>query len=301
MRNTERSRSRYRTRSRTRSRSRNRKSRDNIQYSNRDDGHYSSRDDRTRDHGKYSFEDGRDYDRSSLQAKKLAALDHEKFLIDRQKQRESTPFDPLRLWPKSPQRNEINLEAYVVEYENIDAEGKGIEDGEVEVVTDTVESTESTEREPEQKDGHSHGETEDEGDFDVIRVKAPTAPSKPSINSFSSSKATRYGGDLMPGEGSAMADFIAKGQRIPRRGEIGLDSSEIARFESAGYVMSGSRHHLMNAVRMRKENQVISAEEKKMISQMAIEERIKREEEIVKTFKAMVDEKMKLHKNEKDQ
>ena len=100
----------------------------------------------------------------------------------------------------------------------------------------------------------------------------------------------------MPGEGSAMAGFVAQGQRIPRRGEIGLDSSEISRFESAGFVMSGSRHHMMNAVRMRKENQVISAEEKTMISQMAIEERIKREQEIVKTFKSMVDEKFKQNK-----
>ena len=101
----------------------------------------------------------------------------------------------------------------------------------------------------------------------------------------------------MPGEGTAMAGFVASGQRIPRRGEIGLESAEITRFESAGYVMSGSRHHLMNAVRMRKENQVISAEEKRMISQMAIEERIKREEEIVKTFKSMVDEKLKEKQN----
>ena len=133
----------------------------------------------------------------------------------------------------------------------------------------------------------------DSDEFGVkIKVKAPSA-SKPSINSFSTSKPTRYGGDLMPGEGTAMAGFIAQGQRIPRRGEIGMDSNQISRFETAGYVMSGSRHHMMNAVRMRKENQVISAEEKRMILQMALEERVKREEEIVRTFKSMVEEKMK--------
>ena len=38
-----------------------------------------------------------------------------------------------------------------------------------------------------------------------------------------------------------MAAFVAEGKRIPRRGEIGLLSSEIASFESEGYVMSGSR------------------------------------------------------------
>ena len=55
-----------------------------------------------------------------------------------------------------------------------------------------------------------------------------------------------------------MAAFVQEGKRIPRRGEIGLNSDQIANFESAGYVMSGSRHHMMNAVRIRKENQVIS-------------------------------------------
>jgi hypothetical protein len=48
-----------------------------------------------------------------------------------------------------------------------------------------------------------------------------------------------------------MAAFAADGQRIPRRGEIGLTSEEIDKYESSGYVMSGSRHRRMNAVRMR--------------------------------------------------
>lgn len=67
-----------------------------------------------------------------------------------------------------------------------------------------------------------------------------------------------YGGALRPGEGSAMAAYVADGQRIPRRGEIGIDAEVIERYEQAGYVMSGSRHKRMNAVRMRKENQVRS-------------------------------------------
>ncbi|GAA5828354.1 hypothetical protein JCM3770_002030, partial [Rhodotorula araucariae] len=64
-----------------------------------------------------------------------------------------------------------------------------------------------------------------------------------------------YGGALRPGEGAAMAAFAAEGQRIPRRGEIGMDTEEIEKFEKAGFVMSGSRHKRMNAVRVRKENQ----------------------------------------------
>ena len=39
-----------------------------------------------------------------------------------------------------------------------------------------------------------------------------------------------------------MAQYVKEGKRIPRRGEIGLTSDEIATFESSGYVMSGSRY-----------------------------------------------------------
>lgn len=51
-----------------------------------------------------------------------------------------------------------------------------------------------------------------------------------------------FGKALLPGEGAAMAAFVAEGKRIPRRGEIGLTSEEIASYESVGYVMSGSRY-----------------------------------------------------------
>ena len=67
---------------------------------------------------------------------------------------------------------------------------------------------------------------------------------------------------MLPGEGDAMAEYVKMGKRIPRRGEIGLTSNEIESFEISGYVMSGSRHRRMEAVRLRKENQVYSADEK---------------------------------------
>lgn len=54
-----------------------------------------------------------------------------------------------------------------------------------------------------------------------------------------------YGKALLPGEGAAMAAYVAEGKRIPRRGEIGLTSEEIASFENVGYVMSGSRFDLI--------------------------------------------------------
>ncbi|KAH8093376.1 hypothetical protein JL720_4506 [Aureococcus anophagefferens] len=75
--------------------------------------------------------------------------------------------------------------------------------------------------------------------------------------------AVDYGGALRPGEGAAIAQYVQKNMRIPRRGEVGWQGEEIERLESVGYVMSGSRHARMNAVRIRKENQVYSAEEKR--------------------------------------
>jgi len=101
-----------------------------------------------------------------------------------------------------------------------------------------------------------------------------------------------YGGALLRGEGSAMAAFVQSNQRIPRRGEIGLTCEEIDQFEKSGYVMSGSRHRRMNAVRMRKENQVISAEEKRGILKLQKEEREKRENLIVGGLKEMLEEKL---------
>ena len=104
-----------------------------------------------------------------------------------------------------------------------------------------------------------------------------------------------FGGALLRGEGSAMAAFLEDGtdSRIPRRGEIGLTSDEIAKYEDAGYVMSGNRHKRMNAVRMRKENQVISAEEKRGILKLQKEERQRREAILREEFSELVSERLK--------
>ncbi|KAF8502158.1 DUF926-domain-containing protein [Russula emetica] len=104
-----------------------------------------------------------------------------------------------------------------------------------------------------------------------------------------------YGSALLRGEGSAMAAFLQDGTdvRIPRRGEIGLTSGEIDRFESVGYVMSGSRHRRMNAVRMRKENQVISAEEKRGILKLQQEEKQRREAILREEFQELLSDRLK--------
>ncbi|WJX48641.1 hypothetical protein P8452_35177 [Trifolium repens] len=82
-----------------------------------------------------------------------------------------------------------------------------------------------------------------------------------------------YGGALRPGEGDAIAQYVQQGKRIPRRGEVGLSAEEISKFEELGYVMSGSRHQRMNAIRIRKENQVYSAEDKRALAMFNYEER----------------------------
>jgi hypothetical protein len=45
--------------------------------------------------------------------------------------------------------------------------------------------------------------------------------------------------------------------------------------------MSGSRHRMMNMVRMRKEQQVYNANEKKALAMVNYENRVKREAKIV--------------------
>ncbi|KAJ3338225.1 hypothetical protein HDU93_009814, partial [Gonapodya sp. JEL0774] len=82
-----------------------------------------------------------------------------------------------------------------------------------------------------------------------------------------------------------MAAYVKEGKRIPRRGEIGLTSEEISAYEGVGYVMSGSRHRRMNAVRLRKENQVISAEERRAMLQFNQEEKMKKENKIIAEFR----------------
>lgn len=101
-----------------------------------------------------------------------------------------------------------------------------------------------------------------------------------------------YGKALLPGEGAAMAAYVAEGKRIPRRGEIGLTSEEIKKFEDVGYVMSGSRHRRMEAVRLRKENQIYSADEKRALAMFSKEERQKRENKILTQFRDIVNNKL---------
>jgi NF-kappa-B-activating protein C-terminal domain len=97
-----------------------------------------------------------------------------------------------------------------------------------------------------------------------------------------------YGGALRPGEGDAIAQYVQQGKRIPRRGEVGLSADEIQNFEDLGYVMSGSRHQRMNAIRIRKENQVYSAEDKRALAMFNYEEKAKREHKVMADLQRLV-------------
>jgi len=134
-------------------------------------------------------------------------------------------------------------------------------------------------------DGDGDGDSSDDG----VGPQPAAAPLAKKIDERA------YGGALLRGEGSAMAAFLQDGTdvRIPRRGEIGLTSNEIDTFEAVGYVMSGSRHRRMNAVRMRKENQVISAEEKRGILKLQQEEKQRREAILREEFQELLTDRLK--------
>lgn len=129
-------------------------------------------------------------------------------------------------------------------------------------------------------------DTEMDAEEDVIGPRLPASEDDAGKNNVD------YGKALRPGEGSAMAAFVQDGARIPRRGEIGLTSDEISAFEAQGYVMSGSRNRRMEAVRIRKENQIYSAEELAALSQFSHKERKLREERVLNQMRMLVESKL---------
>ena len=54
---------------------------------------------------------------------------------------------------------------------------------------------------------------------------------------------------------------------------------------------NSASHHRMNAVRIRKENQVISAEEKRALMMYNQEQKLKREAQIISEFRQMLGDK----------
>jgi len=108
-----------------------------------------------------------------------------------------------------------------------------------------------------------------------------------------------YGGALLPGEGQAIAQYVQQNLRIPRRGEIGYSGDDIEKFEHSGYVMSGSRHKRMNAVRIRKENQVYSAEEQRALALITMEEKQQQEAQLMEDFRVILKDKQRMRTERK--
>lgn len=67
-----------------------------------------------------------------------------------------------------------------------------------------------------------------------------------------------------------------------------MTAGEIENFEGLGYIMTGSRHSRMNAVRIRKENQIYTAEEKAALAMYNFEENSKKEARILDDMKMLV-------------
>lgn len=141
------------------------------------------------------------------------------------------------------------------------------------------------------EDFETEEQAEDEWTEKATSANVNIGPLPLSIAEIEQTTAKDYGDALLPGEGEAMAKFVKEGKRIPRRGEIGLTSEEITNYEDAGYVMSGSRHRRMEAVRLRKENQVYSADEKRALAMYNREEKAKRENKVLADFRELVQTK----------
>ncbi|SBS80374.1 heat shock protein 90, putative [Plasmodium ovale curtisi] len=132
-------------------------------------------------------------------------------------------------------------------------------------------------------------EKEEDRQFSAISSDNESVGPKPlDVNVKLANQQIDYGVAMMPGEGQAIAQFVQKGKRIPRRGEVGLSAEAIENFENLGYVMSGSRHKKMNAIRMRKENQVYSAEEQRALAMFNYEERTNRENALINDLKEIL-------------
>lgn len=135
------------------------------------------------------------------------------------------------------------------------------------------------------------GVQEDEGSDDD--EQGPMPLSRAAVDG-GTTNASHYGKALLPGEGQALAAYVQQNLRIPRRGEIGYTGDEIDDYEKSGFVMSGSRHARMNAVRIRKENQVYSAEEQRALALITMEENQQKESQLLADFRTMLQEKQRL-------
>jgi hypothetical protein len=144
--------------------------------------------------------------------------------------------------------------------------------------------------------GAIQGHEDSDDDDDEEEGPMPLAQSNAAAGGAAKNQ---YGGALLPGEGQAIAQYVQQNLRIPRRGEIGYTADAIDNYEQSGFVMSGSRHARMNAVRIRKENQVYSAEEQRALALITMEENQQKEAQLLQDFRTMLKEKQKVRERPK--
>lgn len=224
----------------------------------------------------------------------------ESFLEERQRQRDEVPMADI--WERSPSPPPVKTALESTKKKSSPLRSAGLstspksshKDTDSSISPDRSRRDKSKKRKKTKKRSKEKS-TGDEADAELVwterQVALPKEPESgligpaPLPENFGEAS---YGGALLPGEGAAMAAFVQQNKRIPRRGEIGLSAEEIETFEDTGYVMSGSRHARMNAVRIRKENQIYSAEEKLALARYNYEERAKRENEVIAGFREIL-------------
>ena len=98
-----------------------------------------------------------------------------------------------------------------------------------------------------------------------------------------------YGKALRPGEGAAIAAYVQKNMRVPRRGEIGLKSTEIEKLRGRGlrHVRLAPRAHERRA-HPEGEPGVYSAEEKRALTLITFEEKQQAENKTMAQFRDML-------------
>ncbi|KAH7647448.1 O1 domain containing protein [Cryptosporidium bovis] len=170
----------------------------------------------------------------------------------------------------------------------------GLEIGNLNIKVNGVTKNENIHRKSSLERELSSDESQNSAVFNILDNSSETSDLDeflgPSISEIQvkSNQNINYGGALLLGEGEAMAQFVQAGKRIPRRGEVGLTGEQIESFEKIGYVMSGSMHKRMTAVRIRKESQVYSAEERRNIALKNENERLMREAKILGELRDLI-------------
>jgi hypothetical protein len=103
---------------------------------------------------------------------------------------------------------------------------------------------------------------------------------------FESDRDKKFNSDK---EAQMYAQLVQQGKRcLVRGGQIGLSNEEIERYESLGYVMSGERHKkTFQPIKVKKEGQTYTAEEKRALAIYNLEEQQRRERNIINEMKYM--------------